>query len=85
MVGSALRRCVLLMMAACVILGTEVAMAHPEIPGEASGRPVAITGGTIHTVSGEVLDGATLLIRNGRIAAVGPRLTTARPARSIPT
>lgn len=83
MVGSAVRRCVLLMLVACAIQGAGVANAHPEIPGEASHRPVAITGGTIHTVSGEVLDEATLLIRNGRIAAVGPRVKVPKRAMRI--
>lgn len=32
---------------------------------------IAITGGRVHTVSGRVLDGATVLISGGRIAAVG--------------
>lgn len=47
------------------------AMAHPEVPGEVSKRPVAILGGTVHTVSDGVLEDATVLIRNGKIAAVG--------------
>ena len=45
--------------------------AHPEVPGEAAGRPVAITAATVHTVSGGVVNDATVLIRKGRIAAVG--------------
>jgi len=47
-------------------------------PTYAVGQDLAVTGGTVHTVSGDVLDGATVLIRNGRIAAVG--LDVAVPA-----
>jgi imidazolonepropionase-like amidohydrolase len=41
------------------------------LPADASGQDVAVTGGTVYTVSGEVLEGATVLVRDGIIAAVG--------------
>ncbi len=37
-------------------------------------RHLAITGGTVHTVSGGVRHGVTILTRNGRIIEVGPRV-----------
>jgi imidazolonepropionase-like amidohydrolase len=40
-------------------------------PGTAAGQDLAVVSGTVHTVSGEVLEGATVLIRAGRIAALG--------------
>jgi len=40
-------------------------------PAAGLAQDLAVTGGTVHTVSGDVLEGATVLIRDGRIAAVG--------------
>jgi imidazolonepropionase-like amidohydrolase len=40
------------------------------LPAPAAAQDLAITGGTVHTVSGEVLEGATVLIRDGRIVEV---------------
>ena len=40
-------------------------------PLTAAGQDLAVTGGTVHTVSGAVLEGATVLIRAGRIEAIG--------------
>lgn len=37
-------------------------------------RHLAITGGTVHTVSGGVRHGITILARNGRIIEMGPRV-----------
>ncbi len=40
-------------------------------PVTAMAQDLAVIGGTVHTVSGQVLEGATVLIRAGRIAALG--------------
>ncbi|MBT8479309.1 MAG: amidohydrolase family protein, partial [Gemmatimonadetes bacterium] len=40
-------------------------------PAGAAGQDLAVTGGTVHTVTGDVLEGATVLVRDGVIAAVG--------------
>jgi imidazolonepropionase-like amidohydrolase len=40
-------------------------------PLSAQAQDLAVIGGTVHTVSGEVLEGATVLIRDGVIEAVG--------------
>ena len=40
-------------------------------PSIAVGQDLAVTGGTVHTATGEVLEGATVLIRDGIITAVG--------------
>jgi imidazolonepropionase-like amidohydrolase len=41
------------------------------IPATAAGQDLAVTGGTVHTVSGDVLEGATVLVQDGRIVALG--------------
>ena len=38
-------------------------------------QTIAITGGTVYPVSGPKLERATVLIQNGRIAAVGTNVT----------
>jgi imidazolonepropionase-like amidohydrolase len=44
---------------------------------------IAIEGGTVHTMTGAPLAGATVLIRDGRIAAVGPDVAVPAGARRI--
>ena len=46
-------------------------LASPEVPGAKQSHPIALVGGTIHTVSGKTLTNATLLFDNGKITAVG--------------
>ena len=46
-------------------------------------QTIAITGGTVYPVSGPKLEHATVLIRNGRVAAVGPNVTIPADATRI--
>jgi imidazolonepropionase-like amidohydrolase len=41
------------------------------IPTGVAAQDLAVTGGTVHTVSGDVIEGATVLILDGHITAVG--------------
>jgi imidazolonepropionase-like amidohydrolase len=41
------------------------------LPAGIQAQDLAVVGGTVHTVSGDVLESATVLIRDGRIVAVG--------------
>jgi imidazolonepropionase-like amidohydrolase len=52
-------------------LSPNVVFASPEIPGEATKRPIAIIGATVHPVSSEPIADATLLVRKGKIVAIG--------------
>ena len=47
------------------------ANASDVIPTSQQIDPVAIVGATVHTVSGKSIEDATLLIQNGKIAAIG--------------
>ncbi|MEO8494149.1 MAG: amidohydrolase family protein, partial [Planctomycetota bacterium] len=49
-------------------------VAAPEIPGESTKLPLAVVGATVHPVSGEPIENATLLVRNGKIVAVGSKV-----------
>lgn len=46
-------------------------------------QTIAITGGTVYTVSGPKIEHATVLIRDGRIAAVGTNITVPAEATRI--
>ena len=48
-----------------------LAMFLMGIPATVAGQDLAVTGGTVHTVSGDVLEGATVLVQDGRIVALG--------------
>jgi imidazolonepropionase-like amidohydrolase len=55
-----------------------------NLAGEpATAQTIAITGGTVYPVSGPKLEGATVLIRDGRIAAVGSNVTVPADASRI--
>lgn len=57
-----------------VILALAAAMpaaASDQIPGAPQEGPVALVGGTVHTVAGPVLHGAAVLFENGKIVSVG--------------
>lgn len=49
----------------------------------ASAQPVAIVGAKVHTVSGAVLEGATVVVTDGRISAVGVGARVPAGARVI--
>ncbi|MEX0819176.1 MAG: amidohydrolase family protein [Pirellulaceae bacterium] len=64
-------------------LSSKQLVASPEIPGESVSRPLAIVGGTIHPVSGEAIDNATLLVRRGKIVAIGTKVRVPDNAMTI--
>jgi imidazolonepropionase-like amidohydrolase len=49
----------------------------------AAAQTFAIEGGTVHTMAGPALEGATVLIRDGRIAAVGQDVVVPGDAQRI--
>lgn len=52
-------------------------------PVAAHSQTIAITGGTVYPVSGPPIENGTVLIRDGRIAAVGANVTVPGDARRI--
>lgn len=52
-------------------------------PLAAAAQSVAITGARVHPVSGPVIEDGTVLIRNGRIVAVGANVTVPGDAQRI--
>ena len=53
-------------------LASAPAFAAVPVPAAPQTRPVALVGGTIHTVSGPVIPGGVLVFEGGRITAIGP-------------
>jgi len=58
-------------------------VASPEVPGDAAKHPIAIVGATVHPVSREPIENATLLVRNGKIVAIDPKVRLPDGAISI--
>lgn len=69
----------LLIPALATVLALQPVLSHPLSAQEA----VAIVNGEVHTVTGPVLPGATVVIRDGRIEAVGTDVEPPAGARII--
>ncbi|MCZ6671858.1 MAG: amidohydrolase family protein [Verrucomicrobia bacterium] len=48
--------------------------AHDQVPGTKQAKPILLTNGTIHTVTGATISNGQLLFENGRITAVSRRV-----------
>ncbi|MBT6721974.1 MAG: hypothetical protein HOB20_01960, partial [Planctomycetaceae bacterium] len=59
---------------ASLLFSSAILAAVPEVPGAKQDRPIALVGGTIHTVSGKNIEAGTLLFIDGKIAAMGQDL-----------
>lgn len=57
----------LLVLAGCAI----TAQAATQIPAPPQSGPVAIVGGTVHTITGDVIPSGTVVFTDGKIVAVG--------------
>ena len=58
-------------------------VAAPLVPAAPAVTPLLLRGGTVHPVTGPAIVGADILITNGKITAIGPKLTVPRGARVI--
>ena len=58
---------------ACALLVASAVPLHAAVPTPAARQehPIALVGGTVHTVSGAVIPGGTVLFDRGKITAVG--------------
>ncbi|HEY5616225.1 MAG TPA: amidohydrolase family protein [Bacteroidota bacterium] len=60
-----------------------IALASDPIPAAKQKKPIALVGGTIHTVSGAVITNGTVLFDKGTIVAVGQTVTIPADAERI--
>jgi imidazolonepropionase-like amidohydrolase len=78
-----LSRIVLLSSVACAVSGALASEPFPSTYQVPANSPVLIQGATLLTGTGERLDGADVLIANGRIQAIGKGLAAPADARVI--
>jgi imidazolonepropionase-like amidohydrolase len=64
-------------------IGMTAALANPEIPGAKQAGPIALTGATVHPVSGPPIEEATLVFNKGKIVAVGKNVKIPQAAETI--
>ena len=57
-----------------LIFYATLSLASDQIPGEPQTRPIAIVGATLHTVSGDTIEGGVITFVNGRITHVAKQL-----------
>ncbi|MEX0938239.1 MAG: amidohydrolase family protein [Pirellulales bacterium] len=73
----------LLAVAALLTYGGVQVSASPEVPGAPQGKPIALVGGTVHTVSGEEIQSGTIVFADGKIVALGTDVEVPDDAEQI--
>ena len=66
-----------------LLVSSAIALANPEVPGAKQAGPIALTGATVHPVSGPAIEEATLLFNKGKIVAVGKNVKIPDGAETI--
>ncbi len=54
-----------------------------QVPAPPQSQPIALAGGTIHTVSGETISSGTILFEKGKITAIGASIDLPANTQSI--
>ncbi len=72
----------LLLIAAVAILAS-VSFATDEVPGGKQKKPIALVGATIHPVSSEPIEDATIVFVDGKITAIGADVVIPKDAEQI--
>jgi imidazolonepropionase-like amidohydrolase len=66
-----------------VLLSVTAGALEAQIPAPRQQQPIALTGGTIHTITGGVIHNGTILFEDGRITAIGANVAIPTHARRI--
>ena len=82
--GNTLSRMAAPLLAAALLLIAVYQTAWAQIPAAPQSGPVALTGGTIHTVSGPVIENGTLVFDQGKIIVIGKDVAIPDDARVVP-
>jgi len=75
-------RIAILVVLVCAFHGGTPVMAS-ETPSRPQDHPIALVGGTIHTVSGSVIEKGTVLFDKGKITAIGTTINLPADAEKI--
>lgn len=62
---------VLMILIASMLILSKHTLASDQIPAPPQDHPIALVGGTVHTVSGETIENGVVLFIDGKIVAVG--------------
>lgn len=68
---------------ACFAAVARSAQSSDQIPGSKQQKPIVITNAVVHTVSGNILQSAAVVIRDGKIAELGTNVTIPSDATRI--
>jgi imidazolonepropionase-like amidohydrolase len=66
-----------------VVAWEQGGIASPEIPGSDPGKPVALVGGTIHPVTGPVIERGRIVFDQGKITAIGRKVKVPAGAKRL--
>ena len=66
-----------------LVIGSGNSFASDEIPGAKQTKPVAIVGATVHPVTSDAIEKATIVFADGKIVAVGTDVTVPEGAEVI--
>lgn len=72
-----------LILASLITLSALAQQPTVDVPAPPQTKPIALVGGTVHTVSGSTLEKATVLFAAGKITAVGPDVPIPPDAQTI--
>ena len=72
-----------ILLIASLLLSVACALAADAVPAAKQKKPIALVGGTIHTVSGDVLQNATIVFDKGKIIALGASVAIPADAERI--
>lgn len=65
------------------LIGVHSFLRASEIPAKAQDHPIALVGGTIHTVGGPVIENGTILFDKGKIVALGTNVDLPKGTETI--
>ena len=65
--------------AVCLMFAPDL---EAQIPAPKQSEPIALVGGTIHTLAGDVIENGTILFEDGKITAVGINVNVPSDART---
>src|SRR3990172_12008724 len=73
----------LLLIAVCAVVSGQDLLASDPVPAAKQKKPIALVGGTIHTVSGDILEKGTVVFDKEKNTAVGKNVAFPKGPMSI--